>query len=195
MEIKKKNKFFTFMFSFIPGAVEMYMGLMKNGFSIMGCFAALFALYTVFPYIFQGVIISFIFLVWLFAFFHAWNVFSTSPEKLAVMKDRYIWEEFDLEDKVKLPDGMVRKYMPFVLIICGLSMMWSYVSRIAFRLIPDELWDDLYSLVNDLPEVVIAIILIVLGIRLIRGKKKELEAETTEDVTPVNMIAEGTKEE
>ena len=74
-------------------------------------------------------------------------------------------------------------------------MMWSYVSRIAFRLIPDELWDDLYSLVNDLPEVVIAIILIVLGIRLIRGKKKELEAEDAGGAESVNMIAEAAKEE
>ncbi|RKM61815.1 hypothetical protein D6856_06330 [Butyrivibrio sp. XB500-5] len=195
MEIKKKNKFFTFIFSFIPGAVEMYMGLMKNGFSIMGCFALPFALCTVFPYILQGVFMAFMLLIWFYAFFHAWNVFSLSPEKLAGLKDKYIWEEFEFKGKLKLPEGAVRKYMPIVLIIWGLSMIWSYISRIVFRIIPDEMWDNLYSLINDVPEVVVAILLIVIGIRLIRGKKKELEAETTEDVTPVNMITEGTKEE
>ena len=38
MKQQKKNKFFTFMFSFIPGAAEMYMGFMKQGISLMTLF-------------------------------------------------------------------------------------------------------------------------------------------------------------
>ena len=34
MKQQKKSKFFTFMFSFIPGAAEMYMGFMKQGVSL-----------------------------------------------------------------------------------------------------------------------------------------------------------------
>ena len=38
MKPTKKNNFFTFIFSFLPGAAEMYMGFMKNGFSILAIF-------------------------------------------------------------------------------------------------------------------------------------------------------------
>ena len=35
---KKKNGFFTFCFSLMPGAGEMYLGFMKMGVSLMGLF-------------------------------------------------------------------------------------------------------------------------------------------------------------
>ena len=38
MKQQKKGKFLTFMFSFIPGAAEMYMGFMKMGVSLMALF-------------------------------------------------------------------------------------------------------------------------------------------------------------
>ena len=38
MKQKKKSRFLTFIFSFLPGAAEMYMGFMKNGFSLMMIF-------------------------------------------------------------------------------------------------------------------------------------------------------------
>ena len=38
MKQQKKGKFFTFIFSFIPGAAEMYMGFMKQGVSLMADF-------------------------------------------------------------------------------------------------------------------------------------------------------------
>ena len=35
---KKKSGFWTFIFSLLPGAAEMYMGFMKMGVSLMGLF-------------------------------------------------------------------------------------------------------------------------------------------------------------
>ena len=40
MKPKKKNKFFTFLCSFLPGAAEMYMGFMKMGISLLVVFFA-----------------------------------------------------------------------------------------------------------------------------------------------------------
>ena len=45
MRQQKKNKFFTFIFSFMPGAAEMYMGFMKQGV----CLLALFLLSFIIP--------------------------------------------------------------------------------------------------------------------------------------------------
>ena len=39
---KKKSGFWTFVFSLLPGAAEMYMGFMKMGISLMGLFFGLF---------------------------------------------------------------------------------------------------------------------------------------------------------
>ena len=35
MKTKKKNRFFTFIFSCMPGAGEMYMGFMNRGVSMI----------------------------------------------------------------------------------------------------------------------------------------------------------------
>lgn len=40
---KRKNGFWTFVFSFIPGCAEMYMGFMKMGLSLMVAFFGLWA--------------------------------------------------------------------------------------------------------------------------------------------------------
>ena len=41
---RKKNGFFTFIWSFMPGAAEMYMGFMKCGISLMVLFLGGFML-------------------------------------------------------------------------------------------------------------------------------------------------------
>ena len=38
MKQQRRNGFFTFIFSFMPGAAEMYMGFLKQGVSIMAIF-------------------------------------------------------------------------------------------------------------------------------------------------------------
>ena len=40
MKQRKKNGFFNFIFSFIPGCMEMYSGFMRNGVSIMLLFVS-----------------------------------------------------------------------------------------------------------------------------------------------------------
>ena len=68
MKPRKKNNFFTFIFSFCPGAAEMYMGFMKNGFSILAVFlAAVAALEGLRADFFLAVAA----LIYIFAFFHA----------------------------------------------------------------------------------------------------------------------------
>jgi uncharacterized protein YoxC len=38
------------------------------------------------------------------------------------------------------------------------------------------MWEDLYPIVDGLPQIVIAVILIVIGVLLIKGKKKEIDS-------------------
>ena len=191
MEIKKKNSFFTFIFSFVPGAVEMYMGLMKNGLSILLIFATSIVLASFLPGLLEGFFIAFAIVTWIFAFFHGWNMYSQSPECLSQMEDGFIWKDFVDERKCSIPDGFVKKAAPIALIVIGASAIWDYVSGILIRQIPEEYWDDLYLPIRELPQLVIAVLFIVIGVKLIQGRKKKFEEETVENTT---LIAEQTKE-
>lgn len=191
MEIKKKNGFFTFIFSFVPGAVEMYMGLMKSGISILLIFATSIVLSSFLPGVLEVFFIAFAIVTWIYAFFHGWNIYSQSPERLAQMEDGYIWKDFVDERKSSIPDGFVKKAAPIALIVLGASAIWNYVSGILIRQIPDEYWNDLYLPIRELPQLVIAILFVVIGVKLIKGRKKKFEEETVENTT---LIAEQTKE-
>ena len=85
MEFKKKNGFVTFVLSFIPGAAEMYMGLMKNGISIMATFAALVSIYYFSGFRGMSCLES---AVGLFAIIHAWKTHRVYNDTAGKIEDR-----------------------------------------------------------------------------------------------------------
>ncbi len=172
MKQKRKNKFFTFIFSLLPGAAEMYMGFMKNGFTLMILF---FLSYI--PVLFFS---SFDFLmalgvvIWFYGFFHARNYACMSDEEFEAMDDHYIWEEFDELKGMKFANKSVKKIIAVVLILLGVGQLWNYFSSAVYNLIPGEYWDSIYPVVSKIPQVVISVLLVVVGVAMIRGKKREL---------------------
>lgn len=177
MKTKKRNGFFTFIFSFLPGGVEMYMGYMKSGLSIM----ALFFLFIL-PLVtgiatFLGMVAV---VIWFFAFFHAWNYAGFGEEELTSVPDRYIWDELLGEGAVRTDAHKLMKYVAYFLIFVGIAALWDTVSGLCYRLIPDVLWEDISPVVSSVPKIAFAILFIVIGVRLIAGKKKELEKEETD---------------
>ena len=84
MKQQKKNKFLTFIFSFIPGAAEMYMGFMKQGLSLMAlCAVSIVGNVYGMEFFFIPALI----LVWFYSFFHARNVASLSEEEFGNLSD------------------------------------------------------------------------------------------------------------
>lgn len=178
MEYKKRNGFFVFCFSFIPGAVEMYMGFMKNGVSLM----------TMFVIMFVGVIIDVpvisllgagaSVIIWFYAFFHAWNMYRLNGDVLMGMEDRYIWTEFGLPGKVKIQDEKFRRVLAIAFILGGASVLWENVMdcvrEFVIRFVSSEIWYSFDHILRNVPQTIISIIFIYVGIRLIKGKKKEL---------------------
>ena len=63
---KKKSGFWTFMFSWLPGAGEMYMGFMRMGLSLMGLFWGIIALSIFFN---AGFLMLIDVIVWFYGFF------------------------------------------------------------------------------------------------------------------------------
>ena len=55
-----------------------------------------------------------------------------------------------------------------------MGILWSNFRSIIYNLIPDELWEELYPIVTNIPGTVIAVIIVIVGVRMIIGKKEEL---------------------
>jgi len=167
----KKPGFLTFLFSLIPGAAEMYMGFMKMGISLLALFLAICAISSIFSTL--GILAV---LVWFYAFFHARKLVHLSDDDFEKVNDHYIWEEFD--DLTGLKTGSSsNKVLAWILIVLGIAIIWENVSDYLYLLIPNSQWNTLAPFVRSIPQVAIAVLIIVVGVKLIKGKKKELTKE------------------
>ena len=174
MKQQKKSKFFTFIFSFIPGAAEMYMGFMKQGVSLMAVFAlSIVGMACSLQALFCPVMI----LVWFYGFFHARNIAALSEDNFMALSDSFIWEGLMEEKGFKISSPTIRKWAAGFLIVIGAGLLWDNLSGIAYNLIPNRYWDLIYPIVNRIPEVVIAVLIIIIGFKLISGKKEELHGD------------------
>lgn len=174
MKPRKKNKYITLIFSFLPGAAEMYMGFMKNGLSLLVAF--------ILPFMFTGIfygadclaLISAI--IYIMAFFHARNLAAASDDEFNSFDDRFFWEEFiDLKAENISADSY-KRCTAFCLILIGICGMWSLFREQLLRVIsyfPE--YQYLKNIINSVPRFVFSVFVIVIGVMLIKGKKKELE--------------------
>lgn len=177
MKQQKKSKFFTFIFSFIPGAAEMYMGFMKQGFSLM----VLFLVCLVVPLAFHIVGFEFLalsaILVWFYGFFHARNLAALSQEDFDALEDGFIWEGFLEEKSFKVSNPTLRKWAAGILMVIGAVMLWENFSSMIYNLIPNRYWNELYPIIDRIPQVVIAVLIIIIGFKLMAGKKEEIHGD------------------
>lgn len=171
---RKKNGFFTFIWSFMPGAAEMYMGFMKCGLSLMILFFAGFALVFLTNY-FTDVMLLIPAIIWFYSFFHARNLAACSEEMLQTMDDDFIWDSFGTGSKTKITSPVLRKWTAVILLVVGASMLWRNLRNVIANLIPERYWDAIWPFVDDVPQIAIALLIIAIGIGLIIGKKKEVK--------------------
>lgn len=176
MKPRKKNKFFTFVFSFCPGAAEMYMGFMKSGLSLLVCFA----IPIIIEYILYGgdylIILSAI--VYVFSFFHARHIATAPQEQFDMLEDRCIWEEFMNGRFAVVSSKAYKKWIAVALILVGINGLWySFRHMIGNSL---EYFMTEYErmlaerVIANVPRLAFSVLVIVIGVLLIRGKKKEL---------------------
>ena len=196
MKTQDKNRYILFLFSLLPGAAEMYMGFMHMGISLLALFFAGFALAVEFSRLDGLLFIPA--LIWFFGFFHARNLCSCDEETFAATEDRYIWDEFFGAEVFRVTRSVPRKWIAAALILGGLSMLWESISdtiREFFGYMGENIWP-LWAALNEVPHVFLSLLMIVLGIRLVRGKKKALEeAEKAElPALPESTEADNGKE-
>lgn len=178
---KKKNGFLTFIFSLLPGAGEMYMGFFKQGISIMSAF---FMLIFVSSWLNLGPLMFILPVLWFYSFFHVHNLASLRDEEFYSIEDKYLFNYDDSKIQELLGRNKGRKILAIVLILFGVSAIFDIVMQ-ALESILNIMNIDMgwyYSISYNMPQCVFGIAIILLGIHLIRGKKKELyEIEERQD--------------
>ena len=169
-----KNKFLTFVFALIPGAGQMYHGLMKRGISLMTLFVGIIAV-AVFTYI--SALIVFLPAIWFYSFFDTINRMHMTVEELACQKDEYLFnEQFDLKNMkagIKL-EGLLSKrrlFLGWAVIGFSVWLIFKIFSNnyFLYSIIPDKVYAVILRVTDLMPSLVIPAICIAVGVKLIRG--------------------------
>lgn len=164
---KQKSKFFTFVFSLIPGAGHMYMGFMRTGLSIMGAFWLIIA---VSAFLGLGELMFLLPLLWFYSFFDSMNKSGAPSDEFAAAEDRWL---FPGGGGDSLP-AFLQKYRGVCGVILILFGLYILTNNFMYRLdyiLPDYL----QNAVRLFPQLVIAVLIIIIGVRLILGKRKEMD--------------------
>lgn len=180
--IRKKNKFFTFVFATLFGAGQMYMGFMRQGVSLMIAAMAIIAIGS-----WSGIGVLFLSLpvLWFYAFFDAINKMTMPNSAFEKLEDQYI---FLANMDFKQLKSLISKYekgIAIILILIGGSVLGEYmldsIANLASRTGMPGLADFASGLRWNGSRLLFSFAIIVIGIRMIMGKKKELELEERRD--------------
>lgn len=167
----KKNGFFTFIFSLLPGAGEMYFGLFKQGTLIMSLFFGVIA----FCAITQMAEFAFLIpIIWCFGFFHVHQIKNLSEEEFNKIKDE---KDFIKNIENIFPNGMdkIKKIAGYVIVLVGIIFLGRNLEDILINIFP-QIPSYIFEIFFDKAfRIVLGIIIVYVGIYLVKGKKKKLE--------------------
>ena len=156
----------------------MYMGFMKYGISLMG----LFFVSIMIPAVFRlgDAFILLAVLVWFYSFFHARNLATYNEGPLCELHDEFIWESWGGGLKFEISSPVLRKWLSIALIVVGVGMLWGTLEDVIYHFIPEHLWHILSPVVELVPQLAVSVFIICIGVKLIMGKKEELEGNGSE---------------
>ncbi|MDO4337846.1 MAG: hypothetical protein Q4C91_07130 [Eubacteriales bacterium] len=178
---KQKRGFWLFIASLIPGAGEMYMGFRKQGISIMLIFWSVIALGAGTG---MGWLLMFLPIIWFYSFFNVHNLKSLSEEEFYSLEDGYV---LHLDRLLGDMDDFIGKYRVIVallMVVFGASILLNSFVDILFWILPSALAGMLQEFTYRLPQIIIALLILILGFRILSGKKysiEDMQSQTTED--------------
>ncbi len=189
----RKNSFLTVLFAFIPGAGPMYLGYMKRGISLMGVFFGILAICTLLRI---DSILWALPIVWFYSFFTTLNIHGLIVRSMPIPKDEYPFDTTKVQgafaDTLSSKKGI---YLGYTLIVIGVIMMINLLFASVINLLNSyfpQLSGLFYRLREGFPTLIIAVIIIVLGTKLVRSGK-QMDEQTVIDVGLVEY--EGKSEE
>ena len=168
-----KNGLLTLLFAFIPGAGQMYQGYMKRGLSLitMFCLFIILGSTTGLDALVVGCIV-----VYMYSFFDTLNLRAQLAAEKAPEDDYLVhfnWHDARMTQFM----GESHKLVGWGLIALGAIVFYN---NIIMRVLGDVMWRwgqnspffrAVYLMLDELPEVVVCVALIVCGLWLVRGPK------------------------
>lgn len=178
MKAKKKGKFLTFCFSFMPGAGEMYMGFFKTGVCVMLTF--LLSVCGLSYLQFDGLGVALGVVIWCYSFFRVNHLSSLTEEEFAQVKDEGFFGGNVFADYCAKARTH-RNVIAGLLIVVGVLMLWYTATDVAREFLP-QIWKPMAVIGDYFPRVAVAVLIMIAGVKLICGKKALLaQPEETAD--------------
>ena len=178
----KKNGILTLLFACIPGAGQMYQGYMKRGLSLI----TLFFLCIMAGMLLEPLVLTAL-IVWMYSFFDTFNLRAQFIAGTAPADDYLV--HFNTKDtRLTLFFRDSHKLVGWGLIALGAMVAYQ---NIIMRVLGDVMWRwgqnnpffrAVYLMLDELPEVVVCVALIVCGVWLVRGPKgKKVHSKKAEE--------------
>lgn len=159
----------------------MYMGFMKMGLSLMLGFMILTAIVGITN---LGALSIFAIAMYAYSFFHANNLATLDDMAFHNIQDEYMFGFDDISHRKLKLEGRNRKIAAVILIVLGVMMLWQVVFNVLCDIFGWDNWflSMVYYFVRDeLPRVIVGIVVIWVGLALIRGKRVLIEEEREPD--------------
>lgn len=164
----RKNIVLTFLFSLFPGAGQMYLGYTKRGTSLMLLFMGLCGIIFSLELSILSVLLP---VIWFFAFFDSWNIRRMDQAQRIACPDDFLphgvlptnsSQQFLRRYHTALGVGLVLLGVYLFYDILLLPLLAQFLNSLS----TDFTW--LWRLAKRLPTLVVALLLILLGVRLVR---------------------------
>lgn len=176
----KRSKFLTVLFSLIPGAGHMFMGFMKTGVSLMAAFTTIIFLAS---WLNISPLLYILPVLWFYSFFDCLNRRYSSDEVFASLEDNYLFsiETFSLKKLLAQGEPIFKRrhlMAGILLLLLGGYLVWSnLLSRVIGQFVSDRMYSALWNMTHFAPQFILGIAIIVIGVRLILGRKKERDSD------------------
>ena len=167
----KKNGILTLLFACIPGAGQMYQGYMKRGLSLI----TLFFLCIMAGMLLEPLVLTAL-IVWMYSFFDTFNLRAQIIAENAPADDYLV--HINWKDK-RMQDFMMDSHKLLGWGLIALGGLVAY-QNIIMRVLGDVMWRwgqnspffrAVYLMLEQLPQIVVCVALIVCGVWLVRGPK------------------------
>ncbi len=169
---KKQSKTLTVFFSFLPGAGHMFMGFMKRGLSLMSLF---FLIIFLSSWLGIGPLLYVLPVLWFYSFFDCINMAWAGDQEFSRFEDRYLFKTESLSRLNEKLAGRGGLYCGILLLFFGIYLIFSKTISRFYGVLKPEVADLFSDVISVFPQIFLGAVIIVIGIRLIVGKKKELE--------------------
>ena len=175
--MQHRSGFLTFIFAFIPGAGQMFLGYTKRGVSLMLVFALICGISG---FLNIGALLVLCPVIWAYAFFDTFALRRMTPEQIKNTPDDFF---IDLNGLTRDRNPQWGKWIGIALVAIGLYAIYD-------RFFVQMLWDLYYALgepeyiriiLYSGPTLIVSILLILLGIKLVKGSKQQVKASSNDD--------------